>query len=325
MRKTVCLSEIVRSYETLDNISYFTLISLCESMCYEFIKRREVGKPICYSDEHAVECDLTEGEILSGSLDMSFAIVPGQQPFASVKFIAPEILRGEETSAYRASLYTLCVLLFRLLTLSFPYEGEAFAAVDGDSADEVKLFYTIGSDFIFDKKGKNRARFGSQDTAIAFWEIYPSYIKQAFIRSFHNGGDERLSEEEWLELLRCMKHQLSVCPECGAEMFFEALPAKCWRCLNLTNPYRIKLTEGGKVILDETACCGMTVDGKNYKFETVVRNMKWGVKNHLERVWKWKKTDGHVVTVEKNKAVPLKIARIILTEDAVLSIYREEI
>lgn len=237
------------------------------------------------------------------------------------RYMAPEVVLGEKPGM-QSDYFSLAVMLFLLLFLSHPLEGEKVVkSVCLTDKHEIRHY---GSDpvFIFDPSNRtNRPVRGVHNNAIALWPLYPDFIREAFIRSFTDGirrKERRVSDSEWLRLFIRLRDEIVTCG-CGCENFACANPAenggvRCMACgagiaapLRLNTPkYSAALFPGNRLYACHTAEDGMdcrTVTGE------VVRNRKnpavWGVRNLSGSVWNAEMPDGSRKTVAPQAVLPV--------------------
>src|SRR5262249_44867670 len=119
----------------------------------------------------------------------------------TMRFMAPEIVRGEAVPTTRTDQFSLAVLLHFMLFMAHPLEGQREAAVGGlDPGAQVRLDGTEPV-YVADPNDKsNRPVPGRHDNMIAFWKVYPTFLKELFARAFTAGlrdPSARVAESEW--------------------------------------------------------------------------------------------------------------------------------
>ncbi len=245
------------------------------------------------------------------------------------RFMAPEIVRGEALPSMRTDLYSLAVLLFYMLMVHHPLEGKH--EVDIKCLDLPAMNKLYGTDplFIFDPNdNSNRPVPGYHDNALAFWPLYPQFVRDMFIKAFTDGlhdPDARVRESEWRGVMVHMRDALIYCPNCFAENFYdvEALRAsggdlgQCWACdSDLQLPPRIRIDDQIVMLNHNTKLYPHHVDvQKMYDFSQpvaeVTRHPKdpsiWGLKNLSGEKWVITSTDGSIKDVEPGRSVTLAV------------------
>lgn len=166
-------------------------------------------------------------------------------------FMAPEILMGLARPGANSDLFSLAVLIFRLLTRHDPLRGRRELAIR--CLDEPARRRLYGEDplFIFDPVDpSNRPDPIEHAAALITWPIYPEPIKKLFEQTFGAGlqtPQRRALTGQWMTALAAALDQRQLCPHCGQETF----PAPsdpgplCWSCgCPLPHPARLKLPHG---------------------------------------------------------------------------------
>lgn len=173
-------------------------------------------------------------------------------------FMAPEVVRGEHKPDQYSDLFSLAVLLFQVLFLEHPFNGRRWAKISCWDDFAKKKLYGTNPIFIFDPNNKeNRPMPGVQDNANVFWQMYPQYIKDNFIKVFTTGLTDRqngrLLEEDWIDAFRILRESIFPCPYCGREnILIESSEngssnVKCWgKSCNkkMSKPPRLKIKIG---------------------------------------------------------------------------------
>ena len=175
-------------------------------------------------------------------------------------FMAPEIVRGNAPPSTATDRFSLAVLLFYLLMVHHPLEGKKEADIRSLDEPARRKLYGTEPVFIFDPvNDSNRPVPGYQDNPLAYWPIYPQFLRDLFVRSFTDGLRDpingRVTESEWRSALVRLRDSLLNCPHCRAENFYdgEALkasggkPSGCWSCKrDIPLPFRMRI---GKNVL----------------------------------------------------------------------------
>lgn len=250
------------------------------------------------------------------------------------RFLAPEVLRGEALPSMTADLYSLAVLLFYMFILDHPLEGKKESEIKCfDLAAMVKL-YGMDPLFIFDPNDRsNEPVPGYHDNAIAFWPIYPQFLRDTFIKAFTDGIRDpktgRVRESEWRSVMVRLRDSIFYC-RCGVENFYDAEalkasggnPGLCWSCnKDLQLPARIRIGKN-VVMLNYTAqLFPHHVDEKKiYDFSKPIAEMTqhpthpsiWGLRNLSDAKWVSKLADGTIKDVDPGRTVSLAVGTKIL-------------
>ncbi|MBX2996881.1 MAG: hypothetical protein KF893_00110 [Caldilineaceae bacterium] len=167
----------------------------------------------------------------------------------TARFMAPEIVRGEAVPSIQTDLFSLAVLLFYMLVNHHPLEGAREADIRCFDLPAMTRLYGTEPIFIFDPNDdRNRPLPGFHDNALAFWPIYPSFMRDLFVRAFTDGVRDpihgRVRESEWRAALVRLRDAVLYCAQCGAENFYDVetlrlnggQPGRCWSC---NEPHRL--------------------------------------------------------------------------------------
>lgn len=166
----------------------------------------------------------------------------GMQGFLT--YMAPEIITGEEIPSVGSDLHSMAVLIFQMLVLQHPLQGQRIEAYD-----EVSLRRMYGTDplFAFDPNdGSNAPRSGSP--SYRYWFELPQNMRDLFCRAFSQEAlhdkRRRPNEATWMRELARYRSEIVACT-CGSEMVLEnAAPTKCDICGNPVGS-SLKLVLGG--------------------------------------------------------------------------------
>lgn len=255
------------------------------------------------------DCDV----IAPHGIDLDIIIRPSYK--------APEVLGGGVHNA-DSDLYTLAVVLFRLLFRGDPMEGEKFVMDLCMNEAETAVHYGENAVFVYDPDDdSNRPLKGIHDNVLKFWNEFPDYIKDAFLRSFTVGKkdpSQRLHFDEWQSLFIRLRSEILSCV-CGRSHFVSLLgnpKDKVFRCpkcntefatIGFSNrSFRMPLYMGCRIFDceinpysdDFLSVAGVLVENK-------IRPGLLGIKNCSEKIWKVKMPDGVFHEVNPGKGFPV--------------------
>lgn len=238
-------------------------------------------------------------------------------------FNAPELVtRAKSSPTADTDKYSLSVLLFYLFFRGHPLNGAKEAKIRVFDEAAQKLLYGKEPIFIFDPQNKsNRPVEGIHDNVVYYWNFYPDFFKEAFIRSFTNGlfnVADRLQESEWKYYIRHLNDHLIRC-KCSAELF--ANPnSKCWHCkrendkmfyLQIDNHISTPLLNGKKIFQWHIS----RNSADNSPVGKIVPHPKkkgiFGLQNLTENTWEVIGSSGSISKVEPQKSALLKENNII--------------
>ncbi len=252
----------------------------------------------------------------------------------TARFMAPEIVRGEATPSTQSDLFSLAVLLFYLLMNHHPLEGAKEAAIRCFDLPAMTKLYGTEPLFIFDPyDGANRPMPGFHDNALAFWPIYPDFLRKLFTRAFTDGlrdpAHGRIRESEWRAALVHLRDVICYCPNCQAENFYDAetlrangqpgMAGDCWSCGKPVRlPPRLRFTHGGSqsvvVLRHDSKLYPHHVDrAQPYDFASPIAEIAmhpgnphiWGLKNLSSEKWVATTAAGDVRDVPPGRTVTI--------------------
>lgn len=231
-------------------------------------------------------------------------------------YMAPEIVRGVAKPDVQTDKYSLAVVLFKLLFRHDPLEGaKVLASVCLHEGADLK-HYGKEPVFIYDPDNKtNRPVKGVHDNVINLWRVYPSYIRDAFTKSFTVGiqnPNHRMIENEWQKLFVNLRSDIIHC-ECGRSRFANAYVYEdgAYVCPSCRNKFLImKFKDEHIPVFAGQKLYKCTTKKKSVDFNTVtaviVENKKhkgvMGIKNNSEDTWVCTLPTGEVKELEPGKA-----------------------
>jgi DNA-binding helix-hairpin-helix protein with protein kinase domain len=247
------------------------------------------------------------------------------------RFMAPEIVLGTAAPSSESDLFSLAVLLFYMLMLHHPLEGQKEAEIKCFDLPAMNKLYGREPIFIFDPSNdSNRPVAGYQDNAEIYWAIYPNFIKELFTKAFtvglHDPQHGRVRESEWRAALVKLRDSLLYCGHCGAENFYDAQLLKdqgqlneCWSCESaLQVPPRILLQHQHFAMIvmlnHNTELFAHHIDPQRYyDFSTPIAKVNqhpqnpaiWGLKNLSAETWTLTLEDGTMKPIAAGQSVTL--------------------
>lgn len=290
------------------------LVTVCYHLAHEFLNLHAKG--YCYRDISFgnVQFDPKTGELLI--LDNDNVGVDGRAGggvLGTPRFMAPEVVRGEAMPSSKTDLFSLAILLFYLLCVSHPLEGKREATIKCFDMPAMTKLYGTDPLFIYDpNKEANRPVPGFHDNALAFWPLYPEFIRNLFIRSFSDGIKDpvngRVRESEWRKAMLQLRDLIFNCGHCGAENFLDpgnGMPQdsiKCWACKkDLIPPLRIRIVKNLVLLNSGVQLFPHHIDDRRmFDFSAPVAQVEahptdpkiWGLKNLSKEKWTIQIGDG---------------------------------
>jgi DNA-binding helix-hairpin-helix protein with protein kinase domain len=248
----------------------------------------------------------------------------------TIGFMAPEIVRGEAMPSSDADLFSLAVLLFYLFMLHHPLEGQRELEVRCFDYPAKKKLYGLEPLFIFDPGDDgNRPLPGYHDNALAFWPLYPGFLKNLFIKSFTTGlwdpKNGRVRESEWRAAMIRLRDSIVYCRGCGAENFCHLEGpgglGLCWSChAAIDLPFRIQIGRTVIMLNHDTELFPHHIESRKiYDFTLPVAAVSrhptdpglWGLKNLSQSSWTATDANGTVLEIAPGLSVSLAAGRTI--------------
>jgi eukaryotic-like serine/threonine-protein kinase len=245
------------------------------------------------------------------------------------RFMAPEVVRGEARPSTQTDLFSLSVLIFYMLMVHHPLEGKRETEIKCLDLPAMNKLYGTEALFIFDPVDTSNAPVpGVQGNALAFWRIYPQFLRDLFTRAFTDGlrhPHARVRESEWRAGCTRLRDAIFYCPHCSLENFYDAdrlkamsgNPGLCWSCAaQLTLPPRIRIGKNTVMLNYDTQLFPHHIDDSRlYDFSQPVAAITqhqtnknvWGVKNLSREKWVTTAPDGKVKDVAPGQSVSLSV------------------
>lgn len=236
------------------------------------------------------------------------------------RWMAPEIVTLKSDPDKQSDRFSLAVVLFRLLFINHPLEGK-YSTPPCMTKELEKKYYGSEPIFVYDPKDmRNRPIPGTDRNLKLFWNIYPQYIRNLFVRAFSqevmHKQKARVLEKEWLDAFFRLRAETGKCPYCKNEMFYTAEGVnECFECKKKINKpavllfknYQLPVYNGMKVYLwhiDSTLEDIETIAGE------IVANPKnpqmLGLRNTFTYTWNVNLPDGSQKPLAPGSVVPIK-------------------
>ena len=246
------------------------------------------------------------------------------------RFMAPEVVRGDALPSTQTDLFSLAVLLFYMFMVHHPLEGRRELEIHCLDLPAMTKLYGTDPLFIFDPDDdSNRPVPGYQDNVLAFWPLYPQFLRDLFTEAFTEGirdpQNDRVRESEWRAAMVRLRDSIVYCAHCGAENFYDAdalrdsggKSGSCWACRKgIQLPPRIRIGSNIIMLNHDTQLFPHHVDDqKMYDFSQPIAAMtqhpkdpsRWGLKNLSEEKWGITAADGMIKDVEPGRSVRLAV------------------
>jgi DNA-binding helix-hairpin-helix protein with protein kinase domain len=306
--------------------SFKNLATACANLSDAFLQLHSKGW--CYRDisQGNMFFDPDTGDVLVCDVDNVGVNDGPTSILGTPRFMAPEVVRGEAHPSTETDRFSLAVMLFLVLLNDHPLDGRKEADIHCFDRPAMERLYGMEPLFIFDPNDRsNEPVPGCHDNAIAFWPIYPAFLKNLFIKSFTDGlrnpGHGRVTETQWCQAMSTLRDSIFNC-SCDAENIFdmERLQAggtagNCWSCgAALRLPPRIRI--GRTVVMlnpDSKLFAHHTANSASIDFRTPIAEVsrhpsdpnRLGLKNLSSESWSAVLSDGSVREIPPTRSVAL--------------------
>jgi eukaryotic-like serine/threonine-protein kinase len=234
------------------------------------------------------------------------------------RFMAPEIVRGEQRPSATTDAFSMAVLLFLLLFNDHPLDGIAETKIHSFDPVAMKHLYGTNPVFIYDPNDEsNRPDPAFHQNALIFWSIYPQSLRDIFIKAFTIGihhPDKRPAFYEWERALNQLRDSVFRCPKCLKDNFWDptAHGRTCWKCKRVLSPPLRLLIDDKRILVlehDTTLSAERLASGAGSAMVCAVNKHPeqelLGLKNLSTEPWYMRTGAGATLSVPPGKTVPL--------------------
>lgn len=287
--------------------------------------RKLHGSGFCYRDisHNNVFLNPESGRVLICDNDNVGPVDRKSSIGGTMSYMAPEVVRGESDPSVDTDRYSLAVLLFMMLMNHHPLEGAREASIRCFDEKAKKWLYGDQPIFIWDPSdARNRPDETYHPNAIAFWAVYPTFLKDLFTKAFTAGMKdprERVTEGIWRDAMVRLHDSIVYCPNCSRQNFYDQASGQhqCWsdKCrAALRTPPRIRVNN--KVIMlnhdsvlyahnvDKSAAYGFDVEVAAVSVHPNDRT-RWGLKNVTKSSWTARSIDGEMHEIVPGRSIAL--------------------
>jgi DNA-binding helix-hairpin-helix protein with protein kinase domain len=246
----------------------------------------------------------------------------------TVRFMAPEIVRGEALPNTQTDLFSLAVLLFHIFMVHHPLEGKREYDIHALDGLAMKRLYGEDPIFIFDPNDSRNAPVPDyHETVLTYWPLYPKFLRDLFVKAFtkglHDPQGGRVVEGEWRTAMVRLRDSIMYCGHCDAENFYDQEVAQklaerggeCWRChKNVRVPPRIRIKQNVVMLNRDSGLYAHHIDdGRKFDFSQRVAVLAqnpqnpsiWGLTNLSESPWVATFPDASVRDIEPGRSIAL--------------------
>ena len=305
-----------------------TLINWCLELCLAFKKLHELGYSYQDLNDGSFFLDPETGDILICDNDNVTGDKRNLGVLGKMRYMAPEIVVSNANNGQQqmpdihSDRFSLAIILFLTLCLGNPFEGERLKKYDFvDEHSEQEMFGT-NPIFVMHKDDKsNRPIRGYHTSVIKRWPLLPTYIKEAFHRTFVDGlkdrENERTTELEWLRELTKYRDELLTC-SCHKQFiygFFEKkINSNCPYCNNKTKRFCYIQVGRRKIALEPNkSIYEFHLNKYSSEYNKVVAKVVvnknnsalWGIKLNLDNDVLIKDQEGTVKNILGSGVIPI--------------------
>jgi eukaryotic-like serine/threonine-protein kinase len=246
----------------------------------------------------------------------------------TLRFMAPEIVRGEALPNTQTDLFSLAVLLFHIFMVHHPLEGKREYDIHALDGVAMRKLYGEEPIFIYDPSDSRNAPVpGYHETVLTYWPLYPRFLQDLFIKAFtkglHDPQGGRVVEGEWRMAMVRLRDSIMYCGNCDAENFYdrETKPTdgrpdqECWRChKNVRIPPRIRIGQNIVMLNRDSKLYAHHVDYAcmfdfSQSIAVLAQNPQnpsiWGLTNLSESPWVATFPDASVRHIEPGRSIAL--------------------
>ncbi|MDE5772053.1 MAG: serine/threonine-protein kinase [Ruminococcus sp.] len=239
------------------------------------------------------------------------------------RYMAPEVVTGKKKPDIHTDRFSLAVVLYMLIFVNHPLEGERTLKFPCLTEELERKFYGSEPVFVFDKNNpQNRPVAELHSNEIKLWSLYPEFVKEAFQEAFSresmigNNTEHRVTEKKWQEIFIKLRDCLAECPSCREETFLNLSQqeSKCICCGKaIENPYILKVKKNivGLMPSKKIYACHAVYDSEDYNQEmgevVLSRSVPAvaGLKNNSGRAWTAVAPNGASKSYESGQVIKL--------------------
>ena len=310
--------------------SYRALLDWCIRLVNSFKKLHERGYAYQDLNDGSFFLEPNSGDLLICDNDNVSANKTNLGILGKMRYMAPEIVRGDidkltnerQLPDMHSDRFSLAVILFMTLCMGNPFEGEClkkYTIVDEQAEYEM---YGANPVYVYNENdNSNRPIRGYHTVVIKKYKALPSYIKDAFHKTFTDGLKDRengrTTELEWIKLLCKFRDELISC-DCGKEYIYgfneKNKNITCPYCKKPTRRFCVLQINKNRILLEPNKkIYKVHLDKYSDEYTTpigrVIQNPKkpsiWGIKLDLENDIEIKDSQGNVKSVDKKGVITI--------------------
>lgn len=240
------------------------------------------------------------------------------------RYMAPEVVIGASDPNKQSDRFSLAVILFRLLFINHPLEGQ-YSTPPCMTKKYEREYYGEKPVFIFDPvNNENRPIAGTDKNLRIFWSsnIYPLYLKHKFEKAFSwelmkDHPSKRMTENDWIRIFIQLKASIVKCPHCKEQTFVHE--DNGYKCVNncgqeLKVFNKLQLNDTVLPLFPGVKIYSKLIEMQKKDYKTVLGQvianpsnpLQYGIRNLSDRVWTIYLPDGTAKPLPPNQLVPIK-------------------
>lgn len=229
-----------------------------------------------------------------------------------MRFMAPEIVLGQNQPDKYSDYFSLSLVLFMLFFGNHPFEGKKnLGSPCMTEKDELKHY---GKEilFIYDRNdNSNLPVRGVHTNVIQTWQLFPVNLRNAFIDAFSQdklkNPSLRIMESQWGKFFAELRNQLVYCPYCGEETFYASENSHCTECrkpLHIQN--YISTNNHGVIVISHKKLIYLGKATKPVGKIVINKQNNLLLQNLSNNTWLVETTSGKIRKVASNDYMPIK-------------------
>lgn len=210
---------------------WYSIVNAALSLITAFMQMEQSGYHMLHMTEDDIFIHPKTGRVLIANAEFAGSGSGTWKPARPGRIAAPGYIRGDGQGS---DSYMLAVLLFEILYLHHPLEGEQAAMYPVMDEDAEKKVYGVSPRFVYDAEDEtNRPVRGIHINLIRRWGLYPEFVREAFTAAFRQdvmkGKAPFVDMAEWYRIFMKLRSYVVPCT-CGMENIWQPGEQKCRKC-----------------------------------------------------------------------------------------------
>ena len=253
-----------------------------------------------------------DGDVLICDNDNVFPQGEKSGIMGKARYMAPEIVAGGIPDKF-SDRYSLTVILFMLIYLNHPLEGEQVAACPCMTEGNEKKFYGSEALFIYDPSNHtNLPVRGVHTNVIRRWPAFPQLLRDTFTAELSQqklqNPQSRMIEQEWEKIIAKVRDTLVYCPFCRQETFVNPAGTtdKCLECGKIIDiSHRLKY-EDRSIVLTPWTSIFIDMDNRPDVKVQITTAGELHLQNISNNSWNVETPSGKIRVVNVNDSLPAR-------------------